>query len=163
MINSKVNNNYDMQTFMNIVGQNAMTTTQISQQLGIVANSINDVKSDINTLKGDMTQLKLNEEITTTQQETINELARKRVCYILNYNNDDIYRYMRIFIQRLYADTRSHAGLGSKVSRTKKGDYQRVIDYIEAWIPKCGCAELKLEADKRAESRRKAKEMDYDC
>lgn len=44
-----------------------------------------------------------------------------------------------------------------------KGDYQRVIDYIEAWIPKCGCAELKLEADKRAESRRKAKGMGYNC
>lgn len=83
MINSKVNNNYDMQTLMNIVGQNAMTTTQISQQLGIVTNSINAVRSDIDTLKGDMIQLKLNEEITTTQQETIIESARKRICYIL--------------------------------------------------------------------------------
>ena len=163
MINSKVNNNYDMQTLMNIVGQNAITTTQISQQLGIVTNSINAVRSDIDTLKGDMIQLKLNEEITTAQQETIIESARKRICYILSYNTDDISKYMKIFIQRLYADTRSHAGLGSKIARTKKGDYQRVIDYIEAWIPKCGCAELKLEADKRAESRRKAKEMGYDC
>lgn len=51
MINSKVNNNYDMQTLMNIVGQNAITTTQISQQLGIVTNSINAVRSDIDTLK----------------------------------------------------------------------------------------------------------------
>ena len=66
IVNSNVNNNYDMQTLMNIVGQNAMTTSQISQQLGIVTNSINAVRSDIDTLKGDMTQLKLNEEITTT-------------------------------------------------------------------------------------------------
>lgn len=119
MINSKVNNNYDMQTLMNIVGQNAMTTTQISQQLGIVTNSINAVRSDIDTLKGDMIQLKLNEEITTTQQETIIESARKRICYILSYNTDDISKYMKIFIQRLYADTRSHAGLGNKIARTK--------------------------------------------
>ena len=160
---TNTNNNFDMQTLMNIVGQSAMTTNQISQQLGIMANSVNTMRNDINGLKNDMEQIKLNEEITTTQQENIIEIARHRVCDILNFNDDDIHMYLKTFITRLYADTRDKAGLGSKIARTKKGDYQRVIDYIEAWIPECGCAELKLKADKRAESRRKAKELGYDC
>lgn len=154
-------NNYDMQTLMNIVGQSAMTTNQISQQIGIVVNSVNTMKGEINTIKEDMFQLKYNEEVTTTQQENIIESARNRVSYILNYDNEEISKYFRTFIQRLYSDTRRCAGLGSKISRTKKGDYQRVIDYIEAWIPECGCAELKIEADTRAEARRKAKEAGY--
>lgn len=54
------------------------------------------------------------------------------------------------------------AGLGSKIARTKKGDFQRCIDYIESWIPSCGCAELRNKADKKAEARRKARELGYD-
>ena len=88
---TNTNNNFDMQTLMNIVGQSAMTTNQISQQLGIMANSVNTMRNDINGLKDDMEQIKLNEEITTTQQENIIEIARHRVCDILNFNDDDMY------------------------------------------------------------------------
>ncbi len=77
------NDNYDMQMLMNIVGQSAMTTNQISQQIGIVVNSVNTMKVEINTIKEDMFQLKYNEEVTTTQQENIIEAARNRVSYIL--------------------------------------------------------------------------------
>lgn len=58
--------------------------------------------------------------------------------------------------------SRKYAGLGSKISRTRKGDFQRCINYIEAWIPSCGCAKLKSEADEKAEAKRKAKSLGYD-
>ena len=94
---TNTNNNFDMQTLMNIVGQSAMTTNQISQQLGIMANSVNTMRNDINGLKDDMEQIKLNEEITTTQQENIIEIARHRVCDILNFNDDDIHMYLPLY------------------------------------------------------------------
>ena len=155
--------NYDMQALMNIVGQSATTTNQISQQLGLVVNSVNNLQSDMRGIKNDIDQLKLNEEVTTTQQENIIEIARRRVCEILNFDNDEIHKYMKTFISRLYTNARTYAGLGSKISRTKKGDYQRVVDFIEAWEPKEGCVNLKVMADERAESRRKAKEQGYEC
>ena len=44
---------------------------------------------------------------------------------------------------------------------TKKRDYQRVIDYIEAWIPSCGCAALRSKADANAKARAEAKALGY--
>lgn len=162
-LDKKNDGNYDMQSLMNVVGQSATTTNQLAQQVGLIANSVNILKTDMSEIKEDLAQLKLNEEVTTTQQETILEIAKGKICNILGYDDDEIHKYFRTFIGRLYSDARSYAGLGSKISRTKKGDYQRVVDYIEAWEPKCGCGELKEKADRRAESRRRAKEQGYDC
>ena len=161
--NNNINDNYDMQTLINIVWQGAATTNQVSQQLGLVVNSVNVLQSDMRGIKDDINQLKLNEEVTTTQQENIIETARRRVCEILDFDNDEIHKYMKTFISRLYTNARTYTGLGSKISRTKKGDYQRVMDFIEAWEPKEGCGGLKNIADERAESRRRAKEQEYDC
>ena len=52
-------------------------------------------------------------------------------------------------------------GLGVKIAMTRKGDYQKVINYIAAWLPDCGCTELKSKADARAEARRTAREQGY--
>ena len=159
--NDNGNGNYDMQQLMNIVGQSAMNLNNMSRQLGIVASAVNTLTEDVSTMKDDIFQLKENEEITTTQQETINELARKRVLEIIGNNPLEVQKYLRIFIQRLYKETRQNAGLGSKIARTKKCDYQRCVDYIEAWIPSCGCAELRAKADANAKARLEAKKLGY--
>lgn len=112
-------------------------------------------------MKEDIIQLKENEEITTTQQEMIIELARKRVIIIIGDDPLEIKKYFKIFIQRLYKDTRQNAGLGSKIARTKKCDYQRCVDYIEAWLPSCGCAELRAKADANAKARLEARKLGY--
>lgn len=130
--------------------------------IGGLSNTVNDIGKDVGRLGTEIDKLKLNEEVTTTQQETIIEAARKRVCEILGSDEFEQKKYFKIFVQKLYGDTRKNAGLGSKIARTRKGDFQRCIDYIESWIPSCGCAELRNRADKRAEARRKAKELGYE-
>lgn len=159
--NNVTNEKFDMQQLMNITGQTAMNLNNMSKQLGIVASAVNSLTDDVSTIKDDIFQLKINEEITTTQQETIIELARKRVLEIIGDDPIEVKKYFKIFIQRLYKDTRQNAGLGSKIARTKKCDYQRCIDYIEAWIPSCGCAELRAKADANAKARLEAKKLGY--
>ena len=159
--NDVTNENFDMQQLMNITGQTAMNLNNMSKQLGVVASAVNSLTDDVSTIKDDIFQLKMNEEITTTQQETIIELARKRVLEIIGDDSLEVKKYFKIFIQRLYKDTRQNAGLGSKIARTKKCDYQRCIDYIEAWIPSCGCAELRAKADANAKARLEAKKLGY--
>ena len=80
---------------------------------------------------------------------------------LLNNDTNEIDKYFKVLVQKIYADAHKYAGLGSRISRTKKGNYQVVIDYINDWYPECGCAELKIETDARAETRRKAKEAGY--
>lgn len=91
--NNVTNVNFDMQQLMNITGQTAMNVNNMSKQLGVVASAVNSLTDDVNSMKDDIFQLKENEEITTTQQEVINELARKRVLEIIG---DDHWKYRNI-------------------------------------------------------------------
>ena len=161
IMKNTTNENIDLKQIENIVGQTAMNVNGISKQMGIIATAVDSMRTDIGGLKDRMDYLELNEEITTTQQETIIELARKRVLEIIGDDPLEVKKYFKIFIQRLYKDTRQNAGLGSKIARTKKCDYQRCIDYIEAWIPSCGCAELRAKADANAKARLEAKKLGY--
>ena len=161
MMKNTTNENIDLKQIENIVGQTAMNVNGISKQMGIIATAVDSMRTDIGGLKDRMDYLELNEEITTTQQETIIELARKRVLEIIGDDPLEVKKYFKIFIQRLYKDTRQNAGLGSKIARTKKCDYQRCIDYIEAWIPSCGCAELRAKSDANAKARLEAKKLGY--
>ncbi len=65
-------------------------------------------------------------------------------------------------ISTIMNDARDKAGLGSKVSCTKKSEYQRCIDFIESWNPKYGCKKLKNVADNRARARLEAKKLGYE-
>lgn len=51
--------------------------------------------------------------------------------------------------------------MGSRIEETCKGDYQRVMNYVEAWNPSCGVVTLKQIIDDKAEARRMAKEKGY--
>lgn len=155
------NENFTLQKLMDITGQNIMTVNNVSRQLGVVASTVTTLVDDVSTIKGDIASLKLNEEVTTTQQETIIETAQRRILEIIGDDPYEKQKYFRIFAKKIYADARHNAGLGSKVSRTKKGSFQRVVDYMEAWIPSCGCAALRAKADNNAEARKLARQEGY--
>lgn len=156
------NRNFDMQQLMNITGQTAMNINNMSKQLGIVANTVNGIRTDVDGLTDRMDRLEQKEEITTEQAATINRAVRKRVSEILGNNENDLAKYRRIFSSSLYGDARRCAGLGNTYHATKKENFQRVIDFVESWIPSCGCSELKRKADVKAMARRKAKELGYE-
>lgn len=155
------NENFDMQQLMNITGQTALNINNMSKQLGIVASAIDTIRTDVDGLTGRMDRLEQKEEITTEQASTINRAIRKRVGDILGNNEEDLAKYRRIFSASLYGDARKYAGLGNTYPATKKENFQRVIDYVESWIPSCGCSELKRKADDKAKARIKAKELGY--
>ena len=147
----------------NIENTSALVNELKSQRLllGGLANTVNGINDHMTAIDTELNQLKSNEEITTAQSETLRYTAVKRVMEILGNDPFDQQKYLRIFIQRLYTDTRKNAGLGSKIDRTRKGDFQRCIDYIESWIPSCGCACLKERADLNAKARMQAKTIGY--
>lgn len=157
------NNNFDLQTIVNLIGSNALTTNQLSKQMGIVITNIDELRADMNGMKNDIEDLKYNAEITSEQAKRINLLARKRVYEILGEDEYERTKYYRTFIMRCYHDCRVEAGLGHCISATKKGDYQRAVNYIEGWLPKNGITRLKNEIDERADLKRKLKTQGYDC
>ena len=96
---------------MELVGKVAEVSAENTQSTAVVlarleqqgvlltglSKSVTAVKDDVATLSNDMEQLKLNEEVTTTQQETITEAAKKRICEIIGNDELEQKKYFRIF------------------------------------------------------------------
>lgn len=167
---------FDFNKIMGIIGQTAQLTQRNAEStsvmmerlkgtenlLGGISTRVNLFEDSLTIVKDRVGVLELSEEITTFQNENITTAAKRRIFEILGDDPFELKKYAKIFFQRLYSDARKNANMGSKVSRTKKRDYQRVLDYIEAWSPVGGCSNLKMKADMNAEARKLAKENGYE-
>lgn len=131
------------------------------QVIGDLTKSVADIDTAIKQLNDDFEIFKLNEEVTDAQATSIRSTCERRVCEILGENALERKKYFNIFIKNLYKDARKYGVLGSKIATTKKGNFQRCIDFAESWVPSCGCVALKERADRNAEANRKAKELGY--
>ncbi len=134
---------------------------KVTHYLDVIIDDVNAINASIRDIKDEIFRLKYAEEITDEQERKIVIAAKEKVNNLLNNDTNEIDKYFKVLVQKLYADAHKYAGLGSKISCTKKGNYQVVMDYIDEWYPECGCAELKVEADARAEARRKARDAGY--
>lgn len=166
-MNEIMMNNYeskfDMQQLMNITGQTALNVNQMSKQMGILTSTINDMQDNLGALSNRMDAIENTQEITTMQKDVITEVARKRVVQIIGDDPLEMAKYFRIFVQNLYKDARKYAGLSYRIEKTQKHNYQRILDYIEAWNPQCGCAAIRNRADQNAKARMEAKNLGYSC
>lgn len=165
--------NYD--EIMELIGKAAEITSDNSKATAVVLKKLQDqekllggiscqvenIDNRMSNVETRLDYVETSEEITTLQVETLKGSAQKRVSEIIGNDPLDHNKYFRTFILRLYKDARRNAGLGSKIQCTKKGDFQRCINYIEAWIPSCGCAELRAKADANAKARLEAKALGY--
>ena len=131
------------------------------QVIGNLTKSVADIDTAIKQLNDDFEIFKLNEEVTDAQATSIRSACERRVCEILGENDIERKKYFNIFIKNLYKDARKYGVLGSKIATTKKGNFQRCVDFAESWVPSCGCVTLKEKADRNAEANRKAKELGY--
>lgn len=143
-----------------IKGVTAMITNLSANFVGIKDEMV-ITKNDIAKLSDRMFTIEQNEEITSDQCDTITASTKTRITQILG--NDELVRakYYKLFSSRLYSDARKYAGLGSRIARTKKRDFQRILDFIESWNPDGGSVKLKAYGDKLAKARVKARKMGY--
>ena len=135
--------------------------TENKEKIKLINTALSSIQEKVSDHSNRLDQLELNEEITSEQEIVIRDSAKKRVFTIIGDDVLDYQKYFRSFISKLYTNARKEAGLGSKISKTRKGDYQRVINYIEAWVPKKGCSGLKEEVDTKAAAKREAEALGY--
>lgn len=167
--------NFDIQTIQNLIGetatqaaknaqlnaQTAMSVAHMSDQLGIVMTKVNTHDDKIISMENRLDVLEYRSEVSGDMIDNIKATASRRVNDILGGNELDKQKYSKIFFSTLYTEAK-YVGLHKPIKNTQKGDYQRVIDFIESWIPISGIAALKMKVDIKAQNRREAKEMGYD-
>ena len=137
--------NFDMQTLMNIVGQNAITTRSINQQLGLVVTKVENIESKCNNLEDEIFQIKNNTEITTAQCVQMSTAVARRVYQLFPTTSDKKYRHTTF--KRCYSEMQRYHGMGRPYFTTPKCMYQKVINSIEAWVPIGGVDKLRTDVD----------------
>ena len=152
---------FDMQQLMNLCGQNMMTVNNLSRQMGLVANKVDSLDKCMTMLVDRVDGIELRSEIDSDQEERLRETVNKRVYEILHYDPLEIAKYSRRFFSRCWSDAKRDAGVAASYKATKKENYQRAIDYIEAWFPREGCAAFKDKIDEAAKVKRKALDEGY--
>lgn len=155
--------NFDWNQIANIVGATSMNVQGLSNQMGIVVAAVDDMRNDIGAMKDDIYQIKYNGEITNSQSKTLAKAVKRRVYEILSNNPYEIAKYSKSFMARCWKESKDFGGVAEVYKETQKGDFQRAINYIEAWIPIGGCAKLKAEIDEKANARKKARFNGYEA
>lgn len=152
---------FDMQQLMNLCGQNMITVNNLSRQMGLVANKVDSLDKCMTKLVDRVDGIELRSEIDSDQEERLRKTVKKRVYEILHYDPLEIAKYSRRFFSRCWSDAKRDAGVAASYKATKKENYQRAIDYIEAWFPREGCAAFKDKIDEAAKAKRKALDEGY--
>ena len=92
--------------------------------------------------------LEENEEITTEQCGALEDAIRRRVTGLLGYGSFDYKVYFGEFSKKLRRDAHYKLTVPLKLSKTRKRDFQRYANFIEAYIPDNGVTGLKEDLDK---------------
>lgn len=159
---SPTGNNYSMQDVLNALGRTGDMLSGVASQMGLMATKVNNISDKVSALDERMGNLELNEEITEDMYKEIKHALNRHIDEILNHDPVQRAKYFRGFASKFYSEARKNTSCAYAMRRTKKRDYQSVLDYVEAWYPCCGAPALKREIDDRAELRRKLKEEGYE-
>ena len=105
----------------------------IKSVVGGVLTQMNGMNDTIIGYGDRLDNLEYSSELTTTQVSIFVEKSRARVYDFLNKDTEDE-KYYRIFILDLYRFLKRY-GKASKIERTEKRFYERIIRGIDEWIP----------------------------
>jgi hypothetical protein len=160
-------NELDMNTLLKVTQNTAMSVSDLSEQMGLVANRVNENTQRIIALEDRLTSHERTETINRAQARRIKKSVIERVNYLLGIEYEggkvadecvkvDVF-YRGGFISRCYTDAKSHSKMGGSYTETLKVDFDEVMDYIESWVPEVenGVEGYKRYLDIRREERMK--------
>lgn len=131
-------------------------------QMNIGMNTeIGNINSKVDSVEKRMDTLEYHTNISGSQRDMITTTAKRSVYRVLGDDEDLVARYYGSFIRKAYSDASRYAGMTRRIIDTERGNYQRVIDYLDVWQPEGGKQQLMDEVDHKAEAKRRAQERGY--
>lgn len=126
----------------------------------------------VDVMNARVSALETSEEITYSQQNTIDSLVSQIVYERLGISGKPSewtieertinQKYGKLFRKRLRKEVSSKGHLAYPFRTTQKGNFKQACEDIEAWYPRNGIDALKREADDNALARRIAREQGYE-
>lgn len=154
-----------MNEIMEALKLSAMTSQRVSEQMGLLTTKVNQHEEKIQALEDKQAYYENNLRITRSQGKNLKRTVIGRVNTLLGIRfeggkvADDCIetdqKYRGGFISRCYTDAKRAGVMAECYWETPRSDYDKCIEYIEAWIPQVdgGTAKYKEYLDIRREER----------
>lgn len=154
-----------MNEVMEALKLSAMTSQRVSEQMGLLTTKVNQHEEKIQALEDRQHYYEDNLRITRSQGKNIKKAVIGRVNDLLGIEFEGgkvaeeciaiDQKYRGGFISRCYTDAKRDGVMSECYWETPRSDYDRCIEYIEAWIPQVdgGTTAYKKYLDIRREER----------
>lgn len=109
--------------------------SHIGDQLMLVSEKVDKFDDRFNSLDNRMNRLELHEEITTDQVKDMKSAVCARCYELLKPYTSEPNKYIHVIIPMIYSAAKRESSMGNEISRTRKEDYDRVMEYILRWYP----------------------------
>lgn len=154
-----------MNEVMEALKLSAMTSQRVSEQMGLLTTKVNQHEEKIQALEDKQAYYENNLRITRSQGKNLKRTVIGRVNTLLGIRFDGgkvaddcietDQKYRGGFISRCYTDAKRAGVMAECYWETPRSDYDKCIEYIEAWVPQVdgGTAKYKEYLDIRREER----------
>ena len=143
----------------------AMTSQRVSEQMGLLVSKVNQHEDKLQRLEDRQNYYENNMRITRSQGKQLKRAIQGRVNDLLKIRREggvvapecietDM-KYRGGFIARCYTDAKHSGVMAECYWETPRGDYDKCMEYIEAWVPQVdgGTEKYKEYLDIRREER----------
>ena len=159
--NNPNNNDKDPNGLTKLMERATMNIIGLSKQMGIMNETVEEIKGDMSELRAEMADVKADVKglqddqfVDLIKADNIRKSAQSRVAELLEIEFDErggvtdesrynYTHYYSKFISRLHCDARNAGLEGPRIYATPRKTYQKLIDYINDWVPMRGVDGLK--------------------
>ncbi len=143
----------------------AMTTQRVSEQMGLLVSKVNQHEDKLQRLEDRQNYYENNIRITRSQGKQLKKAVIGRVNDLLKIRFEGGVvapecietdrKYRGGFIARCYTDAKRDGVMSECYWETPRGDYDKCMEYIGAWVPQVdgGTEKYKEYLDIRREER----------
>lgn len=151
----------DGSDLLKVAQLNTMNIKGLSQQMGLINEAVIAIKDDVSQLhaemvdaKADIRGLKDDQFVDLIKADNIKKSAQSRVAELLGIEFDERggvtdksrYNYTHYFSKfcgRIHVDARNAGLEGPRIYATPRKNYQKLLDFLNEWVPLRGVEGLK--------------------
>lgn len=122
---------FDLNKLLQITQNNAMNNMSLSNQMGVMANTMGEHSRQIAILNDRLTQHEHTVTLTNYQTKQMYQAVGHRVTELVGYPNP----YYGRFKRKLWNDAKAHSKMAQEYKFTLQIDFDEVMEYIGSWYP----------------------------
>ena len=121
----------DFDKLLQITQNNALSNNALSQQMGIVVNTVGEHEQRLNLMESRLASHERTVTLTLYQAKQMYQAVGHRVSELVGYPSP----YYGNFKRKLWNDAKAHSKMAQEYKFTLQVDFDEVMSFIGSWYP----------------------------